>query len=265
MAVDDAALAPDPDDTAALGITVTPTGVEQDNPEIPPAELPSGNSDSEGADSEEEAPGEDPVETDTGDESVDTLEENLPYETHPAADSPPGRGGAPRGFSFSKAFSPSLIPVGSELRLAEFLNITPKHILESLSNLEAVRDAATADMRLENRIAAMSAATYQNLLKSLDQVKEEMTGDTHFVKTLVGSAIAVSSSLTAGYVIWLLRSGILFSSVLSSMPAWRILDPLPILARTGDEDDPDDEESLETILKESPGKDDKKMKETDPP
>ena len=43
-----------------------------------------------------------------------------------------------------------------------------------------------------------------------------------------------------------IRGGMLLSTLLSSMPAWRLLDPLPILAGKLDEDD--DEESLETIL-----------------
>jgi hypothetical protein len=43
------------------------------------------------------------------------------------------------------------------------------------------------------------------------------------------------------YVLWLVRGGVLLGSYLSALPAWRLLDPLPVLARTGDDEDEDDE------------------------
>ena len=39
----------------------------------------------------------------------------------------------------------------------------------------------------------------------------------------------------------------LLSSLLSSMPAWQIADPLPILSRLKDDND-DDDESIEEII-----------------
>ena len=38
-------------------------------------------------------------------------------------------------------------------------------------------------------------------------------------------------------MIWLIRGGVLLSSVLSSLPAWRMVDPLPVLGRLDDEDE----------------------------
>nr|MDJ0856297.1 hypothetical protein [Desulfobacterales bacterium] len=55
-----------------------------------------------------------------------------------------------------------------------------------------------------------------------------------------------------GYVVWLMRGGMLLSSLLSSLPAWQLLDPLPILARRKDDDNNDDDESLESILERKP-------------
>jgi hypothetical protein len=56
--------------------------------------------------------------------------------------------------------------------------------------------------------------------------------------------------LSVGYVIWLTRGGLLLASLLSSLPAWRLIDPIAVLAqlRTDDEDDRDDEESLDSLL-----------------
>ena len=68
---------------------------------------------------------------------------------------------------------------------------------------------------------------------------------------VVGSSIAVSTGLSVGYVLWMIRGGVLLSSVLSSMPAWRLVDPLPVLGFLDDEDDDDHDDSLESLVAES--------------
>ncbi len=60
-----------------------------------------------------------------------------------------------------------------------------------------------------------------------------------------------------GYVLWLIRGGALLGSVLSSLPAWKLIDPLPVLASVGavwrEEDEDDEDESLEEMVqRESP-------------
>jgi hypothetical protein len=52
-------------------------------------------------------------------------------------------------------------------------------------------------------------------------------------KIVVGSTVAVTGAMSVGYVIWLLRGGLLLSSLLSSLPAWSVIDPMPVLARSG--------------------------------
>jgi hypothetical protein len=64
----------------------------------------------------------------------------------------------------------------------------------------------------------------------------------------VGSAIATSVGLSAGYVVWMLKGGSLLASVLSSLPAWQLADPLAILVGTKEDEDEDDD-TLETIIK----------------
>ena len=98
----------------------------------------------------------------------------------------------------------------------------------------------------------MAARAYLNMVNSLDDVKKEMAGEIVFNKTVLGSAIAVSTGLSVGYVIWLIRGGMLLSSLLSSIPAWQILDPLPVLAGRKGEDDLDDDESLASIIDRKP-------------
>jgi hypothetical protein len=64
----------------------------------------------------------------------------------------------------------------------------------------------------------------------MDQLREAMRQQTHLEKAIVASTIATATGLSIGYVVWIVRGGLLISSVLSSLPAWRLVDPLPVLA-----------------------------------
>ena len=63
----------------------------------------------------------------------------------------------------------------------------------------------------------------------------------------VGTALAVSTAFTVGYVIWMVRGGMLLTSLLAQLPAWRLVDPLVVLNRADDADDDAQQETLETI------------------
>ena len=67
--------------------------------------------------------------------------------------------------------------------------------------------------------------------------------------------MATSVGLSAGYVVWMLKGGSLLASVLSSIPAWQLADPLAILGGIKDNED-EDEETLETILEEGANQED---------
>jgi len=83
----------------------------------------------------------------------------------------------------------------------------------------------------------------------LDRLRENAATEMAVSRTVVGSTIAVSSGLSVGYVVWLIRGGALLTSVLSSLPAWRMIDPLPVLAYVaGSGADEDDDESLESLV-----------------
>jgi hypothetical protein len=65
----------------------------------------------------------------------------------------------------------------------------------------------------------------------------------------------VATGLSVGYVVYTVRSGVLAYSILTMMPNWRVMDPLPILddydraqrKRTSSGDGSDDE-SLESLV-----------------
>jgi hypothetical protein len=86
---------------------------------------------------------------------------------------------------------------------------------------------------------------------SLDSLRKQTLSNTQFEKTVIGSSVTVATGLSIGYVIWLIRGGVLLSSVLSSLPAWRMIDPLPVIAHLNDSSnkDEDNSDSLESLIK----------------
>jgi hypothetical protein len=82
------------------------------------------------------------------------------------------------------------------------------------------------------------AASLREMLREGDEIQQRGT-----VVLAAGSL-----SVTLAYLLWLLRGGALAASVLAAMPAWRLLDPLPILSRLrSDEEPPSEEDGDEAI------------------
>jgi hypothetical protein len=92
--------------------------------------------------------------------------------------------------------------------------------------------------------AHQQTLTSTDFVKALDKAAQSQTETEQVRAVVVGSTTAVASSLSVGYILWLMRGGALAASLLASLPAWRSLDPLPILGRDRDdepdEDGPDD-------------------------
>jgi hypothetical protein len=87
------------------------------------------------------------------------------------------------------------------------------------------------------------------LARELEALRDEVNELASIEFHAVAASAAASLGLSVGYVIWLLRGGALVTSMLSSLPAWRLVDPLPILGHLDDNDgdDPQDE-SLESMV-----------------
>jgi len=126
---------------------------------------------------------------------------------------------------------------------AAYFSYQKLKLMLSASNNKELSDA------LGNfEISALSASDYNLVRNSLDAIKEEINAEIMLGRTVLGSAIAASIGLSAGYVVWLLKGGSLLASVLSSLPAWQLADPLAILSNRQGEGFIDDDESLETII-----------------
>jgi VCBS repeat-containing protein len=70
-----------------------------------------------------------------------------------------------------------------------------------------------------------------NLLDVMNQqMSEHQNEDAAGDGLILQSATVGTLALSAGYVTWLLRAGVLSASLLSSAPLWRQVDPLPVLS-----------------------------------
>ncbi|MEZ5739634.1 MAG: DUF4347 domain-containing protein [Burkholderiaceae bacterium] len=100
--------------------------------------------------------------------------------------------------------------------------------------------------------ARLDGYSLANLERASSQLREFSRSGEKFDRQVVASTVAVSTGVSIGYVIWLVRGGALLSSLLASLPAWRSIDPLPVLNSLNDQARNDaDEESLESMLKQA--------------
>ena len=96
-------------------------------------------------------------------------------------------------------------------------------------------------------VAAMAAPEVR---QALDEARERAHEDVKIEARVAGSVFVVSTGLSVGYVLWLLRGGALIASLLSSLPAWRLVDPLPVLGSMGGRAGDEDDDSLEDLVAE---------------
>jgi hypothetical protein len=97
----------------------------------------------------------------------------------------------------------------------------------------------------EAAVEAIKGAVFRQELDRIRSDAEQRIGAQRFA---TGTVMLASSAISVGYVLWLLRGGILLSSLLSSLPAWRFIDPLPVLARFDAREDDEDDDSLEELV-----------------
>ncbi len=64
--------------------------------------------------------------------------------------------------------------------------------------------------------------------EKLNDFRRGLTQDDQALILTVGGVAVASLALSAGYVFWTIKGGYLLASVMSQLPAWRFMDPLPI-------------------------------------
>jgi hypothetical protein len=97
-------------------------------------------------------------------------------------------------------------------------------------------------------VAALAQPAFR---EQLADVREQATARTTFDRVVAASTTAVGASLSIIYGVWLLRGGVLLTSLLTSLPAWRSIDPTPVLGRTDarGRDDATRDDSLRGMLR----------------
>jgi hypothetical protein len=90
----------------------------------------------------------------------------------------------------------------------------------------------------------------RGFVKAMDQLREEVDEETNLDKVVVGSTLTLTTGFSIGYILWLLRGEVLLTSLLASLPAWRLIDPLPVLSSLGKRlDEDEDDDSIEAAVR----------------
>ena len=140
--------------------------------------------------------------------------------------------------AFATAAAPVINGVTSTLEAAAAVQL-PHPVA---SDLPARPQAARADFTPVNAIvpqfAAFDATPLSLLLhggsdglqRKFEDLRQQLNdvGDTR--RSAVASGVALSGTLSIGYVVWLVRGGVLIGSMLSALPAWQMVDPLAVVS-----------------------------------
>ncbi|MCA9125481.1 MAG: DUF2341 domain-containing protein [Planctomycetales bacterium] len=116
---------------------------------------------------------------------------------------------------------------------------------QSLSNNDRYRENSTSFSFTSTDFNMM--ADSGELWLELDTLQENIQEDLSFEEVVMDSVRAVTGSLTVGYVIWMVRGGVVASTLIAQLPAWKYLDAMVVIANVQVADQ-DDDDSLESIV-----------------
>lgn len=85
------------------------------------------------------------------------------------------------------------------------------------------------DLSLKSDLSG--AVEHGNLMwEDFKLLRQRIQDDATSRRLAVGAVAAAGSAATIGYVLWTIRGGFLMATLMASLPAWRSLDLMPILA-----------------------------------
>ena len=186
---------------------------------------------------EDAEPVDEPPPDDAEEQEETTQQETTETDTVGFTDGAGGYGGG-----FDPLGSTSVPPAPAP---APVLSIDPAPQPKPAKRVEPVEHKEEPAMEVEDyKVSTFSAVQVKSmhaLWSAIDQMKQEMANAAEQQTTAVEIKVAAAETsgvvLTAGVVAWILRSGALFSSLMSTIPLWKGYDPLPILAYKDDEED----------------------------
>lgn len=132
-----------------------------------------------------------------------------------------------------------------ELRDATSLNV--RTLAPTRSNTSSTESSERFRNSLRFDGEDLSYLVGTEFIQDLEQVEDSFEFDGTVPEWATGTAVATTASISVGYIMWMLRGGYVLASVLSTMPVWQNIDPLPVLAAL-DAADADDDDSLETMI-----------------
>ena len=98
---------------------------------------------------------------------------------------------------------------------------------------------------LKSNVPLSQSVVGSQMTQAMEDLERELDAELMGSQVVIGSLVTSSASLSVGIVYWAIRAGYLAAGVLTSTPAWKVLDPSS-LASILDGDDPD--ESIENLL-----------------
>ena len=146
------------------------------------------------------------------------------------------------------------LPEPPEINQTEFTELEIE-VIEITQNRPVKQANESLFIDIQNNVAEQRAkenlltqVALSRLANQMDTTTQAMRDTTNVDKTVLSSSVTIASGLSVGYVFWILRSGTLLASVITSLPAWRYIDPLPVLDSLNDDEIENDSETLESMV-----------------
>ena len=134
----------------------------------------------------------------------------------------------------------------SSVRLAKFdFSVSDENVV---FQSESSQDSSNIDEFRSNLLQNEFMDKAGWFWKTLNQNSERMATQASVAEVLLGGTAAIASSVTVGYLVWLIKGGQVLAAIMANLPAWQLIDPLPILNSMIDDDE--DEDSLHKIISE---------------
>ena len=157
------------------------------------------------------------------------------------------------GIGLPEAFDSGSMSVSRTNAISDFLSaqsVNQKDGTERDNLIRDVFDDSTSLADLFSAVGRLESGTFSAYAENFEKQREVFESDLAASKGIVVSSITLSSGLSVGYILYLLRGGAIMSSMLTSLPAWRFVDPLPIVGHM-DGALNSDGESLESLVTDS--------------
>jgi hypothetical protein len=149
------------------------------------------------------------------------------------------------GFGVIRFQAPDMVALDARAATARTAAVVLGEVPELVLNL--LSDTSPASQRLVGDLDLWGSRSGMLLVEQMDRLRQEVIEAQQTGVLSLASTALVSTGLSVGYVVWLVRGGVLMTSLMSAVPAWAGMDPLPVLAEMGrgdgdggDEDSADD-------------------------